>query len=422
MWTKQVFLDIYDSAGTTLQARSTRLQQATVTWPLNAVGGFDVEMLAADPAVTALAIGRVVKLVGSEGVLSQGTIRDIGPLRALDDRPAYSLQFLNRFDDLNAMEVMRRWWDNSGAGAAMSAILATTGSNPPGLLSGTGWTLSIEAAVGLRERCLEFLWGSLLRAILQAIEGAQAAWWADPITKVLYVGEFGSDSGVVIAVPSGQDPGDSDAPDTADTTTLWATRITKSVQGPKANRIFGVGAENDDADEGRIHLPYPGPLWGTYTVKQMAGNMTGQYEYYIEDATSQASYGVIEYGLINRGIDMERVSEAAAQNFVYTLCQSAMLKWKDPVTRYDVECVNNRVASIGRATVTPGSKVRLVYRGRIEQTHPVTLESMGVEYEDVNALYYVTGLSRSWDENGAETVRMQLSSSLEIGPALRIPT
>ena len=42
MWTKQVFLDIYDSAGTTLQARSTRLQQATVTWPLNAVGDFDV--------------------------------------------------------------------------------------------------------------------------------------------------------------------------------------------------------------------------------------------------------------------------------------------------------------------------------------------------------------------------------------------
>ena len=422
MWTKQVFLDIYDSAGTTLQARSTRLQQAEATWPMNAVGGFGVEMLAADPAVTSLAIGRVVKLVGSEGVLSQGTIRDIGPLRALDDQPAYSLQFLNRFDDLNTFEVMRRWWDNAGAGSAMSTILATSGSNPPGLLSGTGWTLNIEATPGARMRCMEFLWGSLLRAIIQAIEGGQAAWWADPISRVLYVGEFGADSGVVIAVPTGQDPGDSDAPDTANTTTLWATRISKAVTGPKANLIFGIGAENDGADEGRIHLPYPGPVWGTYTVKQIAGNMTDQYEYYIEDATSQAAYGVIEYGLVDRAIDMANMSELAAQNWLYTLCQSAMLKWKDPVTHYDVECVNNQVASIGRATVTPGSKVRLVHRGYVEQTHPVTLESLGVQYENVNALYYVTGLTRSWDANGAETVRMQLSSSLEIGPALPIPT
>ena len=408
-------LEIYDTDGTTMLDASCLPIRASLLWPLNAVSSAMVDLAAVDPAVASLDVGHIIHLVGPEGNLFIGTIRDMPSARVLDDTPSVSIEVLNNFDDLNLVDVMRRWWN--GAGTMIATILGTghTGA-PPGLLHDTGWTLNIELAVGQRVRVEEFIWGSLLRCIVRTIEDGAAAWWADPITKTLYVGEFGADSGIVVARPDSPDP-----LLTRDATVLWATRISKEVTGPMANRIFGIGAELD-ADPWRVRLPYPKPAWGGYTVVEIAGHMTDQLEYYIQDAASIAAYGVLEYSLVDRSIDIDNgLALDDAQLHVYSLCEAAMKRWKDKVRFYTVDIVGNQIDSIGRATVTLGSKVRLVFNGYLERTHPVTQESLGSTYETINELLFVTSVERNWDERGVEMVRLLLADSLQLAPVTKYP-
>jgi hypothetical protein len=250
----------------------------------------------------------------------------------------------------------------------------------------------------------------LLRAIVQTVEAAAAAWWVDPLTLTLYVGEFGADSGIIVTQPDSPDP-----LLTRDATVLWAARISKEVQGPLANRIFGIGAELDD-DPYRVILPYPKPGWGAYTVVEVAGGMSGQLEYYIQDGDSVAAHGLIEYGMIDRSIGIIGITYAGAQLKLYALTEAALKRWKDKVRFYTVDCVGSQIDSLGRATVTPGSKVRLVYRGYLERTHPVTGASLGVTYETVNELLFATSIERNWDGRGVETVRLLLADSLQLAP------
>jgi hypothetical protein len=396
-------LRLYVYSSGTLQAVAGRVLRAEVEWPLSAVGSLMVELPALDDTVLELTPGRDVRLYGPEGEITRGTILDPPMARLVDDEPTFRLRLLNGADVLNQTDVLRRAWTTA---TALSTILGAGSGTPPGLLNGTGWTLTIDGTIGAKTRSHDLQYGPLLRAIAKVVEDGQAAWWADPISEVLYVDDFGSDSGVVLAKAEQGYPGGG-----TDSTVLWIQSLQQSGEPVKANRLYAVGGSDG---EDRVILPATKPSGGTYTVVEITGHMGGdQIERYIQDSTSITAYGTIEGTFSDVEIDTENLSTSEAEDALYWACQAALIRWKDPVALYRAICVKNEIGGIGRQTVTPGSQVRVFYSGYVDTIHPGTLETIGTQYVDLNDLLYVTNVKRSFTETGAETVTLDLADTVE---------
>ncbi len=217
--------------------------------------------------------------------------------------------------------------------------------------------------------------------------------------KTLDFGAFGDDSGVLalggdgLAIPYNL---------VANPNLALVRSLRVAYQGDAVvNRLipFGgaVGVATIDLSETTTTQP-------GYAVQSAALPGGGSY-YYIEDATSQATYGLIERRFLRkdlRPISNSPASREYAANILYEATLASLLNLKNRQTVYEVE-----IAHWTPGQVAVGDKIRLRYRG-VAQT-PVG----EVVYADIDGAtvgqgreFYVLEINETFGDGVAATLKI----------------
>ena len=256
-----------------------------------------------------------------------------------------------------------------------------------------GWSAEVES--GLGNETITYEGESILSAIDKLRERAGLHYRLkltdNPADKIIQFGAFGDNSGIRVTNLPGQVQ--------ADILRQQNIAMVESLglvedAGVIYNKLIPLGF-----GQGVSQLNISGATSGTYTV-QNGTNQDGSSYYYIADAASVAAYGTIEKILTFSQIRPISNSDANilnAQNALKIAAETFLARHKDPQTTY-------RTSAIKTSTgLTPGDKIRLVYRGVVD----------GYGYVDVNTDLWVLGIEYQRQPGGVRTENLTISTTDE---------
>jgi len=268
-------------------------------------------------------------------------------------------------------------------------------TNLIGLVS--GWSAGSIENVGYT--VCDFQGESVLNAIVELADGAGTHWRMGSAARTLDFGDFGADSGIrCVGVPTlGPEIEDSD-----ELAIIQELEIAEEGSGI-VNRLIPIGAGVGNTQltlewctAGNLP-PRPG-----YYPTQEGSNPDGSTYYYIEDSTSQASYGVVTAPYVRNDIRPLTNSDndlTNAANALYHAAVAALTRRKDPITTYRL------TVSKLRSEILPGETVRVQYRG------VATHNGVAYKWVDLDTDMTVLSIQDRFNPDGSITHQLEVSTS-----------
>ena len=401
-------VDLYDNSDNHL-ASTYRALNASVVEQLDAATEVSFTVPASDAAAQYLTMGNYGKLADDRGVVVEFGIYNLPDRTIIADAPAWQIKTLSRFGDLNYVHAE----DSTFISVAAGTVLGTGAGTPPGLLYNISpaWSLDIEAGVTAVTVTQQFAGESIARAVNMIVErltydSATVHWYEDAQVKTLYVGQFGADNGTVLANPSAFAP----TGDTA-SSVVWISQLTDTGANEVINSLDVIGGSDGN---NFVTLPGSAPGGGVYAVQSRASRMGGTL-YYIEDATSIASYGTRRRYWQDSTANTRELTLAQAETALYWAAQAALLSMKDVHCNYSATCVR------GAESIALGEKVRLFYAAAADNYSLITPDTVTSQNTfNINKQVYVTKKSTSWDVAGNRQIQLELAEAAS--PYVTIPT
>lgn len=288
-----------------------------------------------------------------------------------------------------------RW----ASATALSTILGTGAGTPPGLLYGTGWTLSIEAGPGALTAIAEFQGEDIAAAIAKVVQNTLDSsdvplhWWADPVTKTLYVGVLGADSGLRLA------QAEAPAPDGTLPTVIVA-KLRRRGTGKLINYLY---VEGGSAGADRLQLPYPKSS-GAYTV-QVGTSRQGATYYYLQDTVSIAAHGEFRDTFSDNSANTRNLTTTQAKDALYDAACAHLARHKDPHKAW-----SGQARGAVLAALDPGAALDLWYHRGVVTTL-LTGNQLTREVA-ISETVYLTKITRRLDDQGIH-YDLDLGSTLD---------
>ena len=362
----------------------TAVEQVRVRRSLDRVGGADIVLMATDRKTSVVGAGRKYRVVHSRyGTL--GTFLHASQERAAgSDQPKLNLKTYDQLIELARKNVyFRRNFDDAAVDSVVSTLI--------GLAS--GWSAGeIETGIGNTTVSYEG------ESVFEALDMMRDRWGRHfrlNGTQALDFGSFGDDSGLRLIRPESVPREMEHNNDAAFVTSLEILEEAEAV----INRLIPVGA---GAGTTQLTLEHVTGEDASYPV-QSGLNADGSSYYYIEDTTSQGLYGTIERvferpdirPLTNATVNLEN-----AANALYRAALSALLRWKDVRTTYQVSATK-----LDPSLLKPGDQVRLFYRGIAQR------DGLPYKWVDVDEDLWVLDIEEAYDSSGRQAARLTVATS-----------
>ena len=392
----QIRLDVYASDAATYVATTHRVASLSWTAPLDDVGTITFSLPRGDPAAGELITGRYLNFYVDNTFVAQGRMYEVAR-RELVGGTLLMVQTFSSLADL----MLDTAEDSQWVDTALSTILGSGAGAPPGLLNGLApaWALSIEAGPGAVLGTHDFADEDLLTAFKTVVAenldaaGAPLHWWANVLTRTIYVGVLGAASGLRLASPQGPAP-DGTLP------TVVLEYLEERGTGEIVNSLDAYGGNDGDH---RLPLPFPCAV-GAYAVQSRASRNGGTI-YYVEDAASVAAYGRRRRVWTLNPANTQNLSTAEAQAQLYRAACSYLARQKDPHYAWAA-----RAAGDALAALTPGQSVALWMHDVQRSTTPTG--STLTEPLTLNETAYITKVETIVDAGGISYV-LELGDSLD---------
>lgn len=362
----------------------TAVEQVRVRRSLDRVGGADIVLAATDPKTAVVGAGRKYRVLHSEhGAL--GTFLHASQSVAISEsRSRLSLKTYDELIELARQNVyFRRNFDDETVDSVVTTLIGLA----------NGWSEG-EVETGIGNTTVSYEGESVFEAI-DVLRDRWARHFRLNGTRTLDFGSFGDDSGLRLIRPESVPRELERNGYVVFVTSLEILEEAEAV----INRLIPVGA---GAGVTQLTLEHVTSEHPDYPV-QSGMNADGSNYYYIEDTDSQASYGLIERvfersdirPLTNSTTNLENASNA-----LYRAALSALLRWKDVRTTYQVSATK-----LDPARLVVGDKVRLFYRG-VAQQH-------GVDYKwvDIDEDLWVQEIETEYGSDGRQGVRLTVSTT-----------
>lgn len=365
----------------------TTVEAVSIRRSLDRIGGASLTLPGTDPKTAVVGIGRKYAIYhsrwGNLGTFSHKrqslAVSGHTPKLKVDTQDALvelvkrSVYYRRNFDDVavdSVVSTLLALVPGWGAGEVESGIGDTT-------LSYEGESV-YEALDILRDR-----WGKSFRL------GSS--------DQTLDFGSFGDDSGVRLIRAEAMTPEMDANADVALVTNLDVITEGETI----INRVIPVGA---GAGVTQLTLEHVTVSDADYPV-QSGLNADGSNFYYIEDATSQANYGLVERPFERsdiRPLTNATVNLQNAANALYQAALAFLLKSKDPRTEYQVS-----VTKLDPARLKPGDTVRLFYRGIANR------EGRPYKWVDVDADLWILDLEETYNADNSQAVKLTIGTSTD---------
>lgn len=376
-------VDVYSASGVKQNIGPlVNILAAEYVQALDQIGSYKLTLPADDVKVGTLTQGAQLWVYReSEGLVFKGTIDQMRTRLDVDNRLLV---------DVSGSSIARQLvWANVLFGLSFTA--ASASSFLTGTLAGTGWSNG-TVDVGLNSISARFDGTSVWETAAKGASVLGVHIREDLLNKAIDFGAFGDDSGLVFRNVEAVDP--------ALNTNTHLFPITKLELLDEStevwNRIIpigtGQGVNKLDLQQSSRATPY--------TIQSATGP-DGLTYYYIEDAASQALYG-IRTKIVNFKdivpVDNSTTGFLNASNALYDAGADYLDRHKNPLRTYKASVVG--VKHVDSITGVPklylGQTARLQFNGVLDN---------GVVYEwlAVDTNLYIMGWKRSFDASGADT-------------------
>ena len=449
-------IDVLDSSGNVLGAGPLyNVMSAELTTELDKAGSISVTVPATDSrAIALISSGARLRIRNNAGIVGQGLIQTVS-INTSDDVSTYTFTGLDLLGELNWLTCgYNRMYDNANVETAIIGTTATATSLLGGT-SWTAGTISIDADVATTS--ITFDGDTRLSALISLANQIGHHFRQGSTARTLDFSTFGVASGIHIynvdmASVAMQDvannayianigletisadienrilPLGKDKFDLRDASAALTDILVRTDQGPAGyattsddavsgatipvtattdgTRLFRVGDEVwiGDADDwtadheygiidtvnAGVSIVLTASLENAYAA---GADVIQRPQFYIEDAVSQAAYGVREatpqfswIGFSNTNVDATYQEQAATS--LYYAAHARMTRYKDPYAAYMLPDVLDVPT-----TLQVGDLVALRFKG-------VTGHTDTTPYVNVSGNYYVIKISRRWSGEG----------------------
>lgn len=379
-------VDVLDAGGNKVGSGPlTNVIGVSRTRSLDKIGQVTIDLPATDPATAVVGAGRQYAIYhASLGYL--GTYTHSGQDIGVTGAPSLRITASDGLVELARKSCyFRRTFSNTAAETVISTLLGLAGWSSGTVESGLGnVTVALEGE-------------SVFRAISDVAEMCGAHFRPGSADGTLDFGVFGTASGLRL-ISADSAPRELEDNDAAG----LISELSVTVDGESvANRLIPLGAGTGTT---QLTLEYCTVYDADYPV--LTGtNADGSTFWYIEDADSQADYGLVECPFVRSDIRPLSNSLTNLQNAANALYQTALatlLKVKAPVTQYELTATK-----IDPALLDPGDTVQIFWRG------VVTRNGQLYRWLNVDAALYVLDITEEWGADGAQRVRLAVASSAD---------
>jgi hypothetical protein len=257
-----------------------------------------------------------------------------------------------------------------------------------------GWTVSYEGGATLSDKITFSVEGENYLRVADYLRQYVRGWFRRESDTGIRFGKFTSSTPTITFTAfrtTHEDISSSQA---------LITQITRTRQGGDVvNRVYPVGA---GIGETKLDLRYSNRT-SPYTVQSVAVG-GGSTAYYLQDSASFNNYGKIERvvswseirPITNSAADLQN-----AANALYDIASSFLTKYKSENDAYTLSAVE--VPS----TLRVGDLIRVIYNGVAE------LETGNVGWLNIANNFYVTDISRSFNESGNASTSISIAANGE---------
>lgn len=261
-----------------------------------------------------------------------------------------------------------------------------------------GWTVSYEDGVAITDKITFSVEGENYLRVADYLRQYVRGWFRREGDTEIKFGKFTTTTPELTFVAFNPTLG------TIPSSQALITGLARTRQGGEvANRIYAVGG---GVGETKIDLRYATRAATTSTPYSVTSSTigTGVAGYYIEDTSSQATYGqidrVIAWNEI-RPITNSLADLQNAGNALYDIAAAYLKKYKSENDAYSLTAVGVPTS------LKVGDLVRVVYNGVAE------LETGSVGWINVANNFYVTDITRSFDAGGGQTATVGIAANGE---------
>ncbi|MBN1991365.1 MAG: hypothetical protein JW953_01580 [Anaerolineae bacterium] len=376
-------IDVLDAGGNKVgDGPITNIESIKRRRLLDKIGGVDITLQAIDQKTAVVGAGRWYRIhhqvYGDLGTYRHATVSNQtqgAKLAIAADDTLIELAYKNCY--------FRRNFDNVAVDSVVSTLVGLAG----------GWTTgSVETGIGNTTVSYEG------ESVLEALDVLRDRWGRHfrlSAARTLDFGEFGDDSGLRLIRPENVPR---ELTNNADVAFINALEITEE-SGEVINRLIPVGA---GVGTTQLTLLYATSTHPSYPV-QTGVNADGSEFYYIEDAASQAIYGVIERPFEQSGIRPLTNSTADMQNAanaLYWSALAALLRWKESRTYYAVGATK-----LDSTRLLPGDTIGVVFRGiAMYQGKPY-------KWVDVEENLWVLDIDETYNARGEQRVKLAVATT-----------
>ncbi len=382
----QIVVDVYSPSGVKLD-RIYNIKSASISRLLDGAGSIGIEAFASDErAVERLQNEARVRILAED---IHGVLREVGrgivrKVKVDIAAGGYSLS-LDGPDELDELKRINTLINRAFTLARVEDVTTT-------LAGLANWSAEVDSAIANNIIEGRFDGASVLGSLQKLVEQQGYHLRAGTSAGVVEIGHFGTDIGLSLINAETLPP---EAYTNSSLAFIESINITEDTEAV-ANRIFVFGAgQNIDAALTLALSTRNTP----YVIKQKFGP-DNRILYYLEDETSIGLYGVIEKVLTFKEISPlanNTASITTAANMLYDAAVAWLLRNSIKIFSYSTAIKKCE------KTVRAGDKVRLVYKGVIEQDgEPYTFRS-------INQLMWVIKVTESLGGEG-QSVRLEVSN------------
>lgn len=378
-------IDVYTASGTapTGSGPITDVLGISISERLNQVGEIQITLPAFEASQRGLSRGMRYRIYHA----SLGYLGEFKHIESTIDASAETIT-IRAYDSLIGLAErvagFRRNYSNQAFNALASNLFGTI-----------GWTVSYEGGATLTDAITYSVEGENYLRMADYLRKYVRGWFRRQGDTEIQFGEFSTTTPTLtfVAAPSIT----SEIP----ANQALITQITRTRAGGEvSNRIYPVGA---GIGETKLDLRYSNRTT-PYTVQSTSIVSGAATAYYIEDSTSITSYGLVERvvawneirPITNSAADLQN-----AGNALYDIASAYLLKYRNESDAYTLTAVDVP------ATLRVGDLVRVQYNGVAE------LENGRVGWLNVASNFFVTEITRSFDDRGEAQTTLSIAANGE---------